>query len=141
MKQMVWWTMLLCATLLLAGIVVGQATGETISWTNPTTGVDNTGATVPLTTTEQAALKNNLRYKLGTGMSTLFGTTTGGKASWTGTLPVAEGVLATYTVSAALLGADGIERESAESNGTVYTRPFPPGKTPGAPSGVTISLP
>ncbi len=125
--------------LLFLLLAPGSAVGQTISWTNPTTGIDNTGTTVPLTSAEQAALKNYLRYRPIGGAWTSFAQTVGGKTQWIGTLPVAAGVAADYSLSAALVGPDGIERESAFSPPVRYTRPFPPGPTPGAATGVTIS--
>ncbi len=70
-----------------------------------------------------------------------FAETAGGKSSWSGTLPVAAGIAADYTVSAALTGQDGIDRDSAMSEAVRYTVPFPPGPTPGSPTGPTISRP
>ncbi len=127
--------LVLGAILLFAGI----ALAETIRWANPTTATDNTGATVSLTAEEQAALTNYLRYRPVGGEWTYLGETRDGKTSWTGTLPVAEGVPADYSVSAALKGSDGVERDSAMSAPVRYTRPFPPGPTPGAPAGLTIT--
>jgi len=139
MKAKLWFVW--CVMLVLFLLLAGKGIAETISWSNPTTGIDNTGATVSLSAAEQAALTNYLRYKVGTGAWTYFGETRDGKTSWIGTLPTAAGVAADYTVSAALKGADGIERDSAMSTPVRYTVPFPPGPTPGAATGVTISRP
>jgi len=135
MKAKRWFVLCMWALAFVLLAAIGQA--ETLRWTNPTT--DNTGAA--LSTEEQAALTNYLRYKVGTGAWTYFGETRDGKTSWVGTLPVSVGVAADYTVSASLKGADGVERESAMSAPVSYTVPFPPGPTPGAATGVTISRP
>jgi hypothetical protein len=139
MKAKPWflWCVGVLAFILLAAI--GRA--ETIRWGNPTMGIDNTGAAVTLSPAEQAALTNYLRYKVGTGAWTYFAETRDGKTSWVGTLPAAVGVAADYTISAALRGSDGIERDSAMSAPVSYTVPFPPGPTPGSPTGLTISRP
>jgi hypothetical protein len=139
MKAKMWFVW--CVALLLFVLTAGIGRPETLRWENPTTGIDNTGATAPLTVAEQAALTNYLRYKVGTGAWTYFTETRDGKTSWTGTLPAAVGVAADYTVSAALRGADGVERDSAMSAPVSYTVPFPPGPTPGSPVGPTISRP
>ena len=118
---------------LLALFVAAPAIAETISWTNPTTYADNTA----ISAADRALIKNYLRYRIGTGTWGYLGETTGGKLSWTGTLPAAVGVAAGYSVSAALTGADGVERDSAPSPEVSYTRPFPV-KVPVAPSAVTI---
>jgi hypothetical protein len=123
---------LLLVLLLVAA--AGNAAGETISWSNPAKYADNTA----IASDNQAKIKNYLRYRVGTGSWTYFAETTGGKTSWTGTLPVAEGVTAGYSVSAALTGADGMERDSAYSPEVKYMRPFAV-RIPGAPSGVAIS--
>jgi hypothetical protein len=124
--------------ILFMALCVARGWPETIRWTNPTT--DNTGTA--LSAADQAALKNFLRYRPEAGGSwTYFAETAGGKSSWVGTLPVAAGIAADYTVSAALTGPDGIERESAMSVPVRYTVPFPPGPTPGSPTGPTISRP
>jgi hypothetical protein len=117
---------------------------ETITWTNPTTGVNDNGASVALTEADQAAITNYIRYKPIGGTWTYLGETRGGKTSWTGTLPLAEGIAADYSVSAALVGPDGVERDSWTKGEAVhstvrYTRPFPAGPTPGAPGGLTIT--
>lgn len=129
-------------TLAILAIAV-TVLAETLTWTNPTSGIDNTGVTVPLTTAEQGALKNYLWYRVPPATTwTYFAETAGGKTTWVGTLPSAPGVPAVYTVSAALLGADGIERDSAKDPVPVtYTVPFPPGRTPGNPSGTKITRP
>jgi hypothetical protein len=118
---------------LLALFVAAPVIAETINWTNPTTYTDNTA----IAAADQAKIKTYLRWRTGAGAWTYFSETAGGKQSWTGTLPAAVGVTAGYSVSAALTGADGIERDSAFSPEVSYTRPFPV-KVPGAPSGVTI---
>jgi hypothetical protein len=133
MKAKLWF--LWCVGLLAFVLLVAIGHAETVRWANPTT--DNTGAA--LSAAQQAALTNYLRYKVGSGAWTYFGETRDGKTSWTGTLPAAEGVAADYTVSAALRGSDGIERDSAMSAPVSYTVPFPPGPTPGSPVGPTIS--
>lgn len=133
MKKFLWLILVLCLSVLVVWAI--EANSETVSWTNPTT--DNTG--VALSAADQAALTNYLRYKVGTGAWTYFGETRDGKTSWTGTLPVAAGVAADYTVSAALRGSDGIERDSAMSAPMNYTVPFLPGPTPGSPGRPIIS--
>lgn len=135
MKAKLWF--LWCVGLVLFVLLAPIVHAETIRWTNPTT--DNTGAA--LTSADQAALTNYLRYKVGSGAWTYFGETRDGKTFWVGTLPAAPGVAADYTVSAALRGADGIERDGAMSAAVRYTVPFPPGPTPGSPTGPTISRP
>jgi hypothetical protein len=123
---------------------VPLAFGETIRWTNPTTGTDNAGNAVALTAEEQGKITNYLRYRTIGGTWTYFAETRGGKTSWTGSVPVADGVAADYSVSAALLGADGVERDSwskgeAAHSVVRYTRPFPAGPTPEVPGGLTIT--
>jgi len=124
--------------LLLGLAAVGMAETNTMTWINPTTYADGTDI-VPA---DQAKIKNYLRYKLvSDGAWTYFGETAGGKKTWTGTLPVAAGIAADYTVSAALTGQDGVELDSDMSPATRYTVPFPPGKKPGSPGAPTISRP
>ena len=128
------------AILLCAGLVYA----EVLTWTNPTTGTDNAGQVTTLSAADQAALTNYLRYRPIGGAGTYFGETRGGKTSWTGALPIAEGAAADYSVSAALKGADGIERDSwskGEAGHSIvrYTRPFPPGPTPAAATELKIT--
>ena len=127
-----------------AAIVLGAilafgavADAETVGWTNPTMYADGSA----ISADNQAKIKNYLRYRVPptTGTWTYFAETAGGKNSWVGTLPPAAGVAAEYTVSAALTGADGAEKDSDPCAPFAYTVPFPPGRTPGSPSGMTIT--
>jgi hypothetical protein len=135
------WFVFLAAMLVMVSLLC-IAKAETARWQNPTTAIDNTGATIPLSAEEQAALKNYLRYRIPPATTwTYFAETSGGETSWTGNLPVAAGVAAEYSVSAALKGKDGIERDGKISPPFPYTVPFPPGPTPGSPSGMTMTRP
>ena len=62
MKAKRWFVGCVGAVMFVLMAAIGQA--ETIRWENPTT--DNTGAA--LSATDQAALTNYLRYKVGTGI-------------------------------------------------------------------------
>jgi hypothetical protein len=106
-------------------------------------GTNSAENAITLTTEQRESLKNYIRYRVDGGEWMYLGETTGGQTSWTGTLPLAEGEAADFAVSAALFGADGIERDSwntsqASHEVVRYTRPFSPGPTPGAPSGVLV---
>ena len=91
---------------------------ETVAWTLPTQYVDNSVISVPDRSSIVVGLYAN---------GSKFTSAPPGAASWTGTLPLARGVVGTYSLTATLN-----ELESAQSAGVVYTVPFVPTKPPAA---------
>lgn len=54
-----------------------RVNAETVTWSNPTTYIDNTS----ISPTNAAQLRTNLQYRIGAGSWTAFGTATGGAST------------------------------------------------------------
>ena len=154
------WKVLVLA-LLLVPLVVGA---EVISWDLPTTYVDGT----TISATDRARITVYLRgWKASNPTAkTYFGEKRGGGTSWgvsgdntyimnkmnewatinavPGWVPIVPGDTINVTASAALVGTDNVERDSAESPPIAHTiykaPPPPPPPIPSCapPSGITI---
>lgn len=158
----------LIIALILFPLIVGpQAMAETITWLLPTTYVDGT----TISAADKARITVYLRgwKNSNPAAKTYFGETRGGKTVWgvggdntyimgkmnewgasnnvPGWVAIVPGDTISVTLSAALVGTDNVERDSAESPPyawTIYKAPPPPPPPPppspscAAPSGITI---
>jgi hypothetical protein len=124
MKKMLSMTML--GVLLF--VASAGAEPETFSWSNPTMYVD--GSAIP--SAKQTLIKTHLFWgPATTGPWTEFAVVTGGATSYLGTPPAERGILAYYTLTAELDGAQSAYLTPAVS----YTRPY---IACNPPSGLTI---
>jgi hypothetical protein len=80
------------------------AVSRTISWSNPTTYEDNSG----ISAASIATIETRLYYSLDRVSWTRFATVSDGEESWTGLLPVEEGIPGYYAVTTTIPG-EGIE--------------------------------
>jgi hypothetical protein len=128
MKRIAGAALLLTFSLLVTG--TEGATSRTISWRNPTTYED--GSEIPAAL--RATVETRLYFSLDRVVWTRFATVSAGEESWTGLLPVEEGIPSYYAVTATN-PSEGIESRFSEV--IVY----PPDVDPvGSPDEVTVTI-
>jgi hypothetical protein len=107
MKRIAGVVLLLAISFLATG--TEGAVSRKISWRNPTTYEDNS----EISAASRATIETRLYYSLDRVSWTRFGTVSGGEESWTGVLPVGEGIPGYYAVTTTI-PSEGIESRLSE---------------------------